>query len=89
MHPRFRPGMRPSVLALLSVLFALAAWPAFALGGVQEAAPAVVAPPASASTPEGVRASIGLFGGISTAGADGLEGGSVFGGNAAFFFTKR
>jgi opacity protein-like surface antigen len=73
--------MRPSVLALLSVLFALAAWPAFALGGVQEAA--------SASTPEGVRASIGLFGGISTAGADGLEGGSVFGGNAAFFFTKR
>jgi opacity protein-like surface antigen len=81
--------MRPPLLALLSVLLALTTWPAFAYGGVQEAAPAAVAPPASASTPEGVRGSIGVFGGISTAGADGLEGGSVFGGNAAFFFTKR
>jgi hypothetical protein len=40
-------------------------------------------------TLEAVRANVVGFGGVSTAGADGLESGSLFGGSAAFFFLKR
>jgi len=35
------------------------------------------------------RAWIGVFGGVSTANADGLEGGAVFGGGGAFYFTRN
>ena len=40
-------------------------------------------------TLEDIRGQAGLFGGFVTAGADGLESGALFGGNATFFFTKR
>jgi opacity protein-like surface antigen len=38
---------------------------------------------------EGARGSVGLYGGFSTAGADGLNNGALFGGSASFFFTER
>jgi opacity protein-like surface antigen len=53
--------------------------------GVQEPAAEAAAGP----TLEEVRGQAGLFGGFATVGADGLEDGALFGGSAAFFFTKR
>lgn len=45
------------------------------------------APPASG--PEPARGWIGFFGGVSTANAEGLEGGAVFGGSAALYFHRN
>lgn len=82
-----RPPLRPSS-GLLALAFALVA-PAWvsASGASQEA------PPPQASEPrltlEKTRGWVGAFGGTSTADADGLEGGALFGGGGAFYFTRN
>ncbi len=85
---RFRccPLLRASSLALAFVLVLLAPLWAFT-DGSQEAPP----PQAGRRRPtlEDTRGWVGFFGGASTANADGLEGGPLFGGGGAFYFTRN
>jgi opacity protein-like surface antigen len=60
---------------------------AFASEGSQEAPSAPEGRPRP--TLQDVRGWAGLFGGISTAGAEGLKSGALFGGGGAFYFSRR
>ena len=70
------------------ILVLLASSWGFASDGSQESPP-----PPQASTPsptlEDVRGYVGFFGGASTANADGLESGALFGGGGAFYLTRN
>ena len=87
MFPRGTSIGRSTVCRLMSMLVLLGGSSVFAGEASQEATAGEAVP--SRPTLEAVRAHIVGFGGFSTAGADGLESGSLFGGSAAFFFSKH
>jgi Outer membrane protein beta-barrel domain len=87
LFPRRRSVVRSPLSPLPLVVALLGCSHVFAGEASQE--PTVADAGASRPTVEAVRAHLVAFGGVLTAGADGLESGSLFGGSAAFFFLKR
>lgn len=77
----------PQVPVLSSILVLLTPCWLWASEGAQGTPAREAAAPGR--TLQRVRGEAGLFGGFSSAGAEGLESGSVFGASAAFFFTRR
>jgi hypothetical protein len=86
---RPRRSVVRSVLSRLTLILAVLGPAGVFASETSQEEPAADAAAAPRPTLEAVRAHVVAFGGVSAAGADGLESGSLFGGSATFFFLKR